>query len=61
MLVFLFAVVCLFIQPYGWIITLSLLVITIVYYATGADLAAQQRKVNLRIRIEPDQASDEGN
>lgn len=58
MFIFLFAVLCLFIQPYGWIVTLSLLVLTIIYYATKSDIIPSQIEIKLRIQIDTDEASD---
>ncbi len=58
MFIFLFAVLCLFIQPYGWIVTLSLLVLTIIYYATKSDIIPSQIEIKLRIQIDTDEASN---
>lgn len=45
--IFLIGFGCLFIPPCGWIISLSLFLVTVVYYATDADLIDDDGKAIL--------------
>lgn len=51
MINFVVAIFFLFIPPYGWIVTLAMFILTVLYYATGADLLDKEPEPRLIIHI----------